>query len=247
MSLKKIDIIGNIYNNVIKGVNEGNNLIMLQGSARSGKTYNVMIFLIQCAISQKVLISVVRLALPSLKRSVFRDFIEIMCNMGIYVTCDMVLPAGMMIDRALLAQSIIKGSYTAKVSYYQESLRAAMLTEQDILAIAGTALEEKQFVLYYQPQYNHTDGTIIGAEALVRWKHPDRGLISPGIFIPIFEKNGYILNSKKFPRRNKTWIPKHFFSCPTAFICFPLILTGRITAASSTPPARSPLLPCSFP
>lgn len=117
---------------------------------------------------------------------------EIMCNMGIYVTCDTVLPAGMMIDRALLAQSTIKGSYTIKVSYYQESLRAAMLTEQDILAIAGTALEEKQFVLYYQPQYNHADGTIIGAEALVRWKHPDRGLISPGIFIPIFEKNGYI-------------------------------------------------------
>jgi len=117
---------------------------------------------------------------------------EIICNMGIYVTCDTVLPAGMMIDRALLAQSTIKGSYTTKVSYYQESLRAAMLTEQDILAIAGVALEEKQFVLYYQPQYNHVDGTIIGAEALVRWKHPDRGLISPGIFIPIFEKNGYI-------------------------------------------------------
>jgi len=117
---------------------------------------------------------------------------EIMCNMGIYVTCDTVLPAGMMIDRARLAQSTIKGSYTVKVSYYQESLRAAMLTEQDILAIAGTALEEKQFVLYYQPQYNHADGSIIGAEALVRWKHPDRGLISPGIFIPIFEKNGYI-------------------------------------------------------
>ena len=117
---------------------------------------------------------------------------EIMCNMGIYVTCDTVLPAGMMIDRARLAQSTIKGSYTIKVSYYQESLRAAMLTEQDILAIAGRALEEQHFVLYYQPQYNHADGTIIGAEALVRWKHPDRGLISPGIFIPIFEKNGYI-------------------------------------------------------
>lgn len=117
---------------------------------------------------------------------------EIMCNMGIYVTCDTVLPAGMMIDRARLAQSTIKGSYTIKVSYYQESLRAAMLTEQDILALAATALEEKQFVLYYQPQYNHADGSIIGAEALVRWKHPERGLISPGIFIPIFEKNGYI-------------------------------------------------------
>lgn len=117
---------------------------------------------------------------------------EIMCNMGIYVTGDTILPAGIMIDRARLAQSTIKGSYTVKVSYYQESLRAAMLTEQDILGIAGTALEERQFVLYYQPQYNHADGTIIGAEALVRWKHPERGLISPGIFIPIFEKNGYI-------------------------------------------------------
>ena len=117
---------------------------------------------------------------------------EIMCNMGIYITGETVLPAGMMIDRARLAQSAIKGSYTIKVSYYQESLRAAMLTEQDILALAGTALEEKHFVLYYQPQYNHVDGSIIGAEALVRWKHPERGLISPGIFIPIFEKNGYI-------------------------------------------------------
>ncbi|MBP3610640.1 MAG: bifunctional diguanylate cyclase/phosphodiesterase [Lachnospiraceae bacterium] len=117
---------------------------------------------------------------------------EIMCNMGIYVTGDTILPAGMMIDRALLAQSTIKGSYTIRVSYYQESLRTAMLTEQDILAIAGTALEKEQFVLYYQPQYNHVDGTVIGAEALVRWKHPERGLISPGLFIPIFEKNGYI-------------------------------------------------------
>lgn len=84
--VKNIDIIGNIYNNILKGLSEKKKLIALQGSARSGKTYNIIIFLIQCCISKKILVSVVRLALPSLKRSVFRDFIEIMCNMGLYDT-----------------------------------------------------------------------------------------------------------------------------------------------------------------
>ena len=54
------------------------------------------------------------------------------------------------------------------------------------------ALEEEQFVICYQPQYNHSTGMLVGAEALVRWNHPEKGLISPGVFIPVFEKNGFI-------------------------------------------------------
>lgn len=81
---KKIDVIGNIYNNVIKGIASGAKLIALQGSARAGKTYNLMIFLIQACLTQKIIVSVVRLSMPSLKRSVFRDFVEIMCSMGVY-------------------------------------------------------------------------------------------------------------------------------------------------------------------
>ncbi|MBQ7776802.1 MAG: bifunctional diguanylate cyclase/phosphodiesterase [Lachnospiraceae bacterium] len=117
---------------------------------------------------------------------------EVACNVGIYVTNEEKLSVGSMIDRAVLAQSTIKGSYTSKYKYYTESLRNDMLSEQEIYGMMTTALAEKHFVVYYQPQYNHSTGMLVGAEALVRWNHPERGLISPGLFIPIFEKNGFI-------------------------------------------------------
>lgn len=117
---------------------------------------------------------------------------NITCNVGIYVTNEELLSVEGMIDRAVLAQASIKGSYTSTYKYYTESMRKDMLGEQEIAGIMGNALEEKQFVLYYQPQYNHANGMLIGAEALVRWLHPEKGMISPGVFIPIFEKNGFI-------------------------------------------------------
>ncbi|MBO5302902.1 MAG: GGDEF domain-containing protein [Lachnospiraceae bacterium] len=117
---------------------------------------------------------------------------KLICNIGVYVTNEGVVSANTMIDRAVLAQSAIKGSYTKRYNFYTESLRKDMLSEQEIAGMMVSALAEKQFVVYYQPQYNHSTGTLVGAEALVRWNHPERGLISPGIFIPIFEKNGFI-------------------------------------------------------
>lgn len=56
-----------------------------------------------------------------------------------------------------------------------------------------SALKEKQFVAYFQPQYNHSTGMMIGAEALVRWIHPKRGMISPGVFIPVLEETRQII------------------------------------------------------
>ncbi len=117
---------------------------------------------------------------------------EIACNIGIYVTCEEQVPVNAMLDRAMLAQSTIKGSYVTKFNYYNQKMRDEMLTEQEVVGIMTTALAERQFVVYYQPQYDHSTGVLVGAEALVRWKHPEKGLISPGIFIPIFEKNGFI-------------------------------------------------------
>ena len=117
---------------------------------------------------------------------------KITCNVGIYVTNERALSVDSMIDRAVLALSSIKGSYTSKYNFFTESLRNEMLSEQEISGIMATALEEKQFVLHYQPQFNHSTGKLIGVEALVRWNHPERGMVSPGIFIPLFEKNGFI-------------------------------------------------------
>ncbi len=116
----------------------------------------------------------------------------IACNVGVYVTVGTDVSAVAMMDRAILAQSKIKGSHTVKFSYYTEEMRNDLLSEQEISGIMEEALAEEQFLVYYQPQFNHATGSLVGAEALVRWKHPDRGLISPGLFIPIFERNGFI-------------------------------------------------------
>lgn len=119
---------------------------------------------------------------------------ETACNVGIYVTGEERVSADMMLDRAMLAQSTIKGSFINKYNYYTQVMRDEMLTEQEVVGIMTNALAERQFVIYYQPQYDHTNGELVGAEALVRWNHPEKGLISPGVFIPIFEKNGFITN-----------------------------------------------------
>ena len=117
---------------------------------------------------------------------------KITCNVGIYVTNEKALSVDSMIDRAVLALSSIKGSFSSKYKIFTEALRNDMLSEQEISGIMVTALEDKQFILYYQPQFNHSTGKLIGVEALVRWMHPEKGLVSPGVFIPIFEKNGFI-------------------------------------------------------
>lgn len=117
---------------------------------------------------------------------------EIICNAGVYVLEEMHISAERLIDRAMMAQIPIKGSYTQRYNYYTEKLHREILTEQEITGMMKAAMKQKQFVVYYQPQYNHSTGMLVGTEALVRWNHPQKGIISPGIFIPVFEKNGFI-------------------------------------------------------
>ena len=117
---------------------------------------------------------------------------EVVGNMGIYVTTSEEVCVEAMIDRANIAFSEIKGNYAEKYRYFDEEQRNAMLGEQEIVGMMTTALAEGQFILNYQPQYDHATKQMVGAEALVRWKHPERGIISPARFIPIFERNGFI-------------------------------------------------------
>ena len=64
--------------------------------------------------------------------------------------------------------------------------------EQELNALFEKALEQDQFQVYLQPKVRLVDQTVGGAEALVRWFHPQRGRIGPGDFIPLFERNGNI-------------------------------------------------------
>lgn len=111
---------------------------------------------------------------------------------GVYEKVDRTLPVSSMCDRAMLALGKIKNHYGKYVAVYDDSMRLSLLREQRILDEMEKALEKKQFQVYYQPKHDTKDGSVSGAEALVRWIHPEFGFMSPGEFIPLFEKNGFI-------------------------------------------------------
>lgn len=117
---------------------------------------------------------------------------EVSCNAGVYIINENDISPNAVIDRAIIAQNSVKGNYTQRFAVYTETLRENLLSEQEITGMMRFALKNEHFVVYYQPQYNHSTGLLVGAEALVRWLHPERGMISPAKFIPVFEKNGFI-------------------------------------------------------
>ncbi|MBQ1471754.1 MAG: EAL domain-containing protein, partial [Eubacterium sp.] len=99
-----------------------------------------------------------------------------------------------MFDRARTACSIARESYMATLIIFDEEIRQKEIYEQRILNDLRRALEEKEFLVYYQPKYYVQCETpmLSSAEALVRWKHPELGMISPGVFIPLLERNALI-------------------------------------------------------
>lgn len=124
--------------------------------------------------------------------------VELTMSFGICVVDDTTLPIDTLLDRASMALKTVKGSYVKHVAYYDDALRLAMLEEQEVIGRADFALEHEEFVIYLHPQYDHLTGALVGAEALVRWLHPDKGLISPSQFIPVFERNGFITKLDHF-------------------------------------------------
>lgn len=100
-------------------------------------------------------------------------------------------PQGMY-DRALLALQTIKDSYGVNYAEYDDELRKRMLLQRQVVDHARLALEDRQFVVYYQPKFDLKCGMTNGAEALIRWIHPEMGFMNPGVFIPQFELNGFI-------------------------------------------------------
>ncbi len=111
---------------------------------------------------------------------------------GVYEVVDRSVPVEQMCDRAQLAADSIKGQYNRYFAIYDDALRGKLLREQAITEAMVTALQEGQFRVYLQPKYSLHDDGLAGAEALVRWIHPEWGFMSPGEFIPLFEKNGFI-------------------------------------------------------
>lgn len=117
---------------------------------------------------------------------------SVVMKWGIYQIEERTFSIEQMCDWAFLAVRSIRGKYGEYFAVFQEEMRNKLIREQALTEAMETALDEKQFKVYMQPQYQIRDSRMIGAEALVRWIHPEWGVQSPGEFIPLFEKNGFI-------------------------------------------------------
>lgn len=118
-------------------------------------------------------------------------------SIGRYLVTDLSLPIRAMFDRASLAQESVKGNYGKYIGKYDDSMRLKLLSTQKIISSMEESLKDHQFKPWLQPQYNHTTGALIGAEALVRWEH-DGQLVCPADFIPLFESNGFIYEMDRY-------------------------------------------------
>ncbi|MEG0528202.1 MAG: GGDEF domain-containing phosphodiesterase, partial [Longicatena sp.] len=114
-----------------------------------------------------------------------------------------------MCDRADMAAKSIKGNYSNHVAYYNDNMRNDLVEEQELLNGVESSLDHHEFEIYFQPKCNMYTGKITGAEALVRWNHPMKGLIAPNVFINLFERNGFIKKLDQFVwRETVRWIAK---------------------------------------
>lgn len=116
---------------------------------------------------------------------------QMVIHAGIYEIREEDKNVSIMCDRANLAISTVKGNYDHTIAYYDAKLMERVMRQKRLVSEFDTAMAEGQFEMFLQPQVS-PDGTVLGAEALVRWRHPEQGMIPPGEFISVFEEVGLI-------------------------------------------------------
>ncbi len=116
---------------------------------------------------------------------------SVLLHLGIYEINEPDLKISVMFDRAHMALSSIRDQYKTHIAFYDDAMREKVLWNQHISSQLHDAIKERQLQPYLQPIVDK-NGTIVGAEALVRWIHPTDGFLSPAMFVPVFENNGMI-------------------------------------------------------
>ena len=115
-------------------------------------------------------------------------------RMGVYSRVDKVLDIERRFDRAKSASDTVRGSYAKTIGFYDSAMLETELYEERLVEDFSAAIRQEQFTVFYQPKFNvrSENPVLSSAEALVRWQHPELGMISPAVFIPLFENNGLI-------------------------------------------------------
>lgn len=124
--------------------------------------------------------------------------IELLFSVGVYVVESRIMDVSQMIDCTTVAQKSVKGVLRSTYAFYSKEIHDRVIFEKDLENQAGLSLRNGEFEVYYQPKCDVYTGRVTGAEALVRWRHPQHGLIMPDRFILLFERNGFILELDEY-------------------------------------------------
>lgn len=111
---------------------------------------------------------------------------------GIFYVEEKPMKISGMIDRAKLAKRYITDEYVQPYMVYDHSMQVAYIDKAKLAGELQEGIAKEQFKVYYQPVIDTKTEKIASAEALIRWIHPDKGFISPALFIPALEENGHI-------------------------------------------------------
>lgn len=120
------------------------------------------------------------------------DKMNILPAFGIYTHTGSSESVLSMYDRAKLACASIKGNYAQRIKHFDAQMLDTLQAEYLLLSDVQKAFQNREFTFYLQPKCGTENGKIAGAEALARWCNPEKGMVSPGIFVPFLEKSGLI-------------------------------------------------------
>ncbi|MBP0972475.1 MAG: EAL domain-containing protein, partial [Oscillospiraceae bacterium] len=124
-------------------------------------------------------------------------------------------------SNACAARASLEGTDDAAAAYFDAKMVEEQKWIDTVQTMQESALAQEEFVVYYQPKYDPRTNELRGAEALIRWQSPEHGFISPGRFIPIFEKNGFITEIDHYmlqhvARDQRRWLEQGFRCVPVS-------------------------------
>ncbi|MBR5090119.1 MAG: EAL domain-containing protein [Ruminiclostridium sp.] len=144
-------------------------------------------------------------------------------RMGVYMITDKSVDVETRFDRATFACNTLRNNYSTSLTFYDDRMHEDELYSEKLIGDMDIGVAEHQFKVYYQPKYNITgsEPVLTSAEALIRWEHPEYGMVNPGNFIPLFEENGLVQKLdhyvwKEAAAQIKRWRDKYDISMPVS-------------------------------
>lgn len=124
-------------------------------------------------------------------------------------------------NNACTARSTLEDSDESAIAFFDENLLEEQKWIDIVMEHRRSAIENEEYVIYYQPKYDPKTNKLRGVEALIRWNSPELGFKSPGTFIPILEKNGFIQDIDHYmithvARAQKAWLDAGYECVPAS-------------------------------